>query len=184
MIRCCGTFCHHGTTGEVPRTGQAVKVESSVHAINCFQCRRQHWGTRTYLDVKKSVLMYSQTRSRSNIQAPADMHTKRHKCDKTHFLSQIWALFAFYDYAWMILMIVGTQNGVNISQEFPTTSLDIIYKLPEVFPRISRIHPHVAFRSEQKSSDPGYWLDWFHIILTFKHLNECFYRWMLVCVAT
>ena len=36
MIRCCGTFCHHGTTGGVSRTGQAVKVESSVHAIDCF----------------------------------------------------------------------------------------------------------------------------------------------------
>ena len=40
------------------------------------------------------------------------MHIERHKCDKTHFLLQILALFARYDSV-MILIIFVAQNGVS-----------------------------------------------------------------------
>ena len=86
----------------------------------------------------ESVHDYSETRSRSNVWKE---HTEGYKCDKTHLCCRFWvyslcmALFGwFWWYLWPKMVY-------RMSQEFPTTSLDITNS-PLSYNLKGYFHPH------------------------------------------
>ena len=94
----------------------------------------------------KRALLLRNYRSRPNVWTWGayiyNTHTKGNKYDKTHFLLQIFGLFASYDPVWMILMIFVVYKiylAYKISKELPLNCL-----LGYYMTFISWFHPKIA----------------------------------------